>query len=221
VSDQEGDLALVSEPPPPGAGGSGPAAPPATPGPVARRRRRRRVLIEWLIVLAVALVLALGIRTFVVQAFYIPSGSMEPTLNIGDRILVQKLFFNYHDLHTGDIIVFHEPPNDACPPPETDLVKRVIGLPGQTIYSIGNTIYVNNKPLSEPWLPKGTVLGPKISQGSPQHPFKIPADSFYVLGDNRSISCDSRYWGVVPGKSIVGKVFLRWWHNNRPDLHFF
>src|SRR5215471_16548804 len=98
-------------------------------------RGRARTLAGWAIALLVALSLALSLRVFVFQTFSIPTSSMESTLDIGDRILVWKAFFNWHDVHQGDIVVFTHPPLDHCPGPDTDLVKRVIALPGQTIYS--------------------------------------------------------------------------------------
>jgi signal peptidase I len=189
--------------------------PPATAGPK-RKNSLRRTVLEWVGVALVAALLALGIRTFALQAFYVPSPSMVPTLEVGDRILVQKLFFSPADLHTGDIIVFHGPAADAiCGPAEDDLVKRVIGLPGETVSSVGETVYVNHKPLREPWLPKNEQLGKPITTQ------KVPPGEFFVMGDNRPVSCDSRYWGDVPASSIIGRVVLRWWHNGLPDLHFF
>jgi signal peptidase I len=184
--------------------------------------RRPRAIAGWAICLAAALLLALGLRAFVLQAFSIPSSSMEPTLGIGDRILVWKAFFNWHDLHQGDIIVFTRPPRDHCPgPADTDLVKRVIALPGQTIYSAGNNIYVNGQRLREPYLPAHDPLGPAIPGASKADPFRVPAGEFYVLGDNRQISCDSRFWGPIKGTSIVGQVVLLLWHDGHPDLQFF
>ena len=151
------------------------------------------------------------------QTFYIPSSSMVPTLGVYDRILVQKAFFNWHDVREGDIVVFSHPPLDDCPGPQNgDLVKRVIALPGQTIYSSGNNIYVNGHLLSEPYLPRYDPLGPPIPDATRQHPYRVPAGDFYVLGDNRAISCDSRYWGPITGSSIVGKAILVWWQNSHP-----
>ena len=90
------------------------------------------------------------LRTFVIQTFYIPSASMTPTLQVGDRIVVNKLSYHLHAVHRGDIIVFRRPPNEDCAgPPVPDLVKRVIGLPGDKLYSVGNTIYVNGRVLKE------------------------------------------------------------------------
>lgn len=171
--------------------------------------------------IVVAVVLALGLRTFAFQTFFVPTSSMVPTIGVHDRILVQKAFFNWHDVQEGDIVVFADPPADRCPGPRGDLVKRVIALPGQTIYSSGNDIYVNGRLLHEPYLPHPDPLGPPIPDASRQHPFRVPAGEFYMLGDNRSISCDSRYWGPVKGSGIVGKVVLLWWRNGHPSLHLF
>ncbi len=192
---------------------------PVTAGPASRRRR---ALAEGVAALVVAALLALGVRTFVIQSFWIPSTSMVPTLRAYDRILVLKAFFNWHDLHQGDIVVFSRPPRDQCGGPEDDdLVKRVIALPGQTIYSAGNTVYVNGRPLAEPYLPRHDPLGPPVPGASRQHPFRVPAGEFYMMGDNRQISCDSRYWGPIKGSSIVGRVVLLLWRDGHPDLHGF
>ena len=95
-------------------------------------------------------------------------------------------------------------------------MKRVIALPGQTIYSSGNNIYVDGHLLSEPYLPRSDPLGPPIPDATRPHPYRVPAGDFYVLGDNRAISCDSRYWGPITGSSIVGKAILVWWTNSHP-----
>lgn len=207
-----------------GPAGAGPAEPGrAASGPRRRRRRsrRRRGLIEAGVTIGVAVLLAGLVRAFVFQTFWIPSSSMVPTLGVYDRILVQKAFFTWHDVREGDIVVFTEPPADHCGGPQGDLVKRVIALPGQTIYSSGNTIYVDGKPLAEPYLPPGDPLGPPIPDASSQHPYRVPAGEFYVLGDNRAVSCDSRYWGPIEGSSIVGKVVLDWWHDSHPEFRWF
>jgi signal peptidase I len=187
-----------------------------------RRRRRRRALAETVILILVAVLLAGLVRTFVFRTFWIPTGSMVPTLGVYDRILVQKAFFTWHDLHEGDIVVFSHPPRDHCPGPSGgDLVKRVIALPGQRIYSSGNRIYIDGRKLAEPYLPHPDPLGPPIPEASRQHPYRVPPGEFYVLGDNRGDSCDSRYWGPIQGTSIVGKVVLVWWHDGRPDFRAF
>jgi signal peptidase I len=177
------------------------------------------VLAETGIIILVAVLLAGLIRAFAFQTFWIPSASMVPTLEVYDRVLVQKAFFSWHDVREGDIVVFTHPPLDDCPGPSNgDLVKRVIALPGQTIYSSGNHIYVDGRLLAEPYLPQQDPLGPPIPHSSKQHPYRVPAGDFYVLGDNRSISCDSRYWGPITGSSIVGKVILVWWQNSHPEF---
>jgi signal peptidase I len=193
---------------------------PADTGP--RRRGWKRSLTETAVVILVAVLLAGVLRTFAFEIFSIPSSSMVPTLGVNDRILVQKAFFNWHDVHEGEIVVFTHPPLDHCPGPQSgDLVKRVIALPGQTIYSSGNNIYVDGRLLPEPFLPKDDPLGPPIPDASAQHPFRVPAGEFYMMGDNRAISCDSRYWGPIKGSSMVGKVVLVLWHNGHPDFRSF
>lgn len=204
--------------------GSGPTD--DTPEAEAKAKPRkgwRRGLIEMGVIVVAAVLLAGLIRQFAYQTFWIPSASMVPTLSVNDRVLVQKAFFNWHDVREGDIVVFTHPPLDQCGgPTETgDLVKRVIALPGQTIYSAGNTIYINGRPLAEPYLPRYDPLGPPIPDATSQHPYRVPAGEFYMLGDNRSDSCDSRYWGPIKGSTMIGKVVLMLWHNGHPDIHGF
>jgi signal peptidase I len=178
------------------------------------------MLAKALIVILAAVLLAGLARAFAFQTFWIPTSSMVPTLGVYDRIVVQKAFFSWRDVREGEIVVFSHPPRDHCPgPPEGDLVKRVIALPGQTIYSSGNRVYINGRPLAEPYLPRDDPLGLPIA--GRQHPYRVPPGEFYMLGDNRAISCDSRYWGPVKGSSIIGKVVLVWWHDGRPDLRWF
>ena len=197
----------------------------AAGGPDAARKAppsRRRALAGWAICLALALLLASGIRTFVFQAFSIPSTSMLPTLDVGDRILVQKAFFNWHQVREGDIVVFTHPPRDHCGgPAETDLVKRVIALPGQTIYSAGGILYVDGRRLREPYLPPHDPLGPPIPGATRQDPFHVPRGEFYVMGDNRAISCDSRFWGPIKGSTIIGRVIMLLWQDSHPDFRIF
>ena len=201
--------------------GPGTAAPgPAGPGP-GRRRRRRRALLETAVTVLVAVLLAFLVRAFVFQTFWIPSSSMVPTLGVYDRVLVQKAFFTWRDVREGQIVVFSHPPLDHCGPQEGDLVKRVIALPGQTIYSSGNSIYVNGRLLAEPYLPSYDPLGPPIPDASRHDPYRVPPGEFYVMGDNRSDSCDSRFWGPIEGSSIIGKVVLDWWHGSHPVFHWF
>lgn len=192
--------------------------------PPRKRNRRRRVVMEWVIALAAAVVLATGLRAFVFEVFFVPTTSMVPTLGVYDRILVEKAFFSWHDVRQGEIVVFHPPAQEAADcggPRDADLVKRVIALPGQTIYSQGNNIYVDGRKLAEPYLPHPDPLGPPIPHATARAPFRVPAGEFYMMGDNRSISCDSRYWGPVKGSNIVGQVIMLIWHDGHPDLRIF
>ena len=184
----------------------------------ARRRRVAKAAVQWLLVAAVAVALAVVLRSVAFQAFSIPSASMFSTLQVGDRILVQKLFFNWHDLRSGEIVVFARPAADTMcvVSGENVLVKRVIGLPGQRIYSSGNEVFVNGRKLTEPYAVQ--PLGPVIA--TKREPFIVPAGDVYVLGDNRPNSCDSRYWGPIKGSSIIGKVDLVWWRDGRPEFHW-
>lgn len=185
-------------------------------GPRITKSKARR-LLEWGVVVAVALLISLGIRGFALQAFYVPSGSMIPTIQIGDHILVDKLFFSASSVRRGTIVVFRHPAADTnCGPPNQDLVKRVIATAGQTIWSRGNSIYIDNKLITENYLPPNTALG-----STPIRRQTIPPGDVFLLGDNRSISCDSRFWGPIPTSSIIGKVVLVFWRNGHPFLHFF
>ncbi len=170
-------------------------------------------------IVVVALTLAVLLRLFVVQTFFIPSGSMEPTLKIGDRILVNKLSYHLHSVHRGDIVVFKRPADEDCGgPPVADLVKRVVGLPGETISltkGAKSYVLINGKQLNESWLPSSvqgvTYPGPSGTTFNLEKPYVIPADDYFVMGDNRTESCDSRYWGPISKSLIVGKVELRIW----------
>ena len=175
----------------------------ALPAPWLRRRWGRWV-VEWALVLLVAVGVAVAVRAYVVQTFFIPSASMEPTLMVGDRILVDKLAYHLHAVHRGDIVVFAKPPNEQAAPDVKDLVKRVIGLPGERISSEGGQVDINGKPLKEPWLVRGTVT-------TGIEPQTIPPDEYFVMGDNRSDSQDSRFFGPISRSLIVGKVDVRIW----------
>jgi signal peptidase I len=181
---------------------------------------RRHVLVEWVVIVIVALVAALLIKTFAIQAFFIPSQSMEPTLMPGDRVLVNKLAYDFHPVHTGDIIVFRRPPNDTTPGID-DLIKRVIGLPGQTVFVSNCRVFINGKELAQPYLPKGwqepsSEYCTTWPGSSPlPDPYKVPNGYYFVMGDNRQDSYDSRYWGPLPASYIVGRAFVRMWPPSR------
>jgi len=169
-------------------------------------RSRRKSVIEWIIVLIAAVLASFAIRTYVLQTFLIPSGSMNPTFYNGDRILVNKLSVDFGTINVGDILVFKAPPNVAkiCNDDVADLVKRVIGLPGDVLTSKGNTIYRNGTRLDQKWSVFPTL-------GTPIKKITVPAGQYFMMGDNHANSCDSRMWGTLPRDDIIGKVFVRIW----------
>ena len=183
-----------------------------------------RWLKEAGVVVVVAVLVAVLLRAFVVQTFFIPSGSMEPTLQIGDRILVNKLSYHLHGVDRGNIVVFSRPPAENCGGPEVnDLVKRVIGLPGDVISLTNGYVYIDGKKLDESWLPPSeqgiTVAGPAGNSSNLARPYRVPTNDYFVMGDNRTDSCDSRYWGPISRSLIVGKVEVRVWPIS--SLHIF
>lgn len=193
----------------------------------------RRILIEWVGIIVFALLASLLVRTFVFQTYFIPSPSMEPTLMIGDRIVIDKLALDFGSIHTGDIVVFKAPRgvDIDCAGDFTDVVKRVIGLPGERLYSVGNTIYIDGHALDEAWTHVEPIGGPILrhpDQGdlitasdpaaTAAHPYVVPADHYFMMGDNHPDSCDSRFWGPVARSSIIGKAFIRIWPLNRFGL---
>jgi signal peptidase I len=182
------------------------------PERVERRRRHSstRNIVEWVAVIVGAVVVALLIKTFVVQAFRIPSESMVPTLEMGDRVLVNKLSYDAHDLNRGDVVVFVRPDNlPAAPDEPKDLIKRVIGLPGDEVVTRNGELYVNDRLLVEPYLPPGTpTFG--IDQG-----ITVPEGEVLVLGDNRENSSDGRVFGTIDEDSVVGRAFTIMWPPGR------
>jgi signal peptidase I len=184
--------------------------------PVRGRKERSSgwLVVEWVAVIAVALVLAIGVRTYVIQTFWIPSGSMEPTLNPYDRILVLKPAYRFTSPATGDVIVFRAPlaEHSMCDSPGvSDLVKRIIGTPGETIWSVGSSIYINGHVLDQDW-PHVQRIGQAIQRQT------IPPSDYFVMGDNHPNSCDSRVWGYVPRANIIGKVILIFWPISRLSI---
>ena len=168
-----------------------------------------RTSLEWVSVLGGALLAALMIKLFLFQAFLIPSPSMVTTLEIGNRVLVNKLSYRLHDLHRGDVVVFHRPPAAQSPGDTSDLIKRVIGLPGESIDCSGGHVTINGVVLEEPWLPRPL---PTDNCGGPHI---VGEHEFFAMGDNRPSSRDSRYFGMVDQDLIVGRAFLLIWPVDR------
>ncbi|MEW6182582.1 MAG: signal peptidase I [Bacillota bacterium] len=156
--------------------------------------------------LVIAIVLAVIIRTFMFQPFYIPSGSMIPTLYKGDRIIVSKLSYRFHPPQRGDVVVFHYPLD-----PKKTYVKRLIGLGGESVTLLGGKLFVNGKMISEPYLPPNVTF-------SDYGPVNIPKGSYFMLGDNRMNSEDSRVWGLLDQKYIIGKAQALYWPPGRATL---
>lgn len=151
-------------------------------------------------IIIIALVLSWILRTFVAQPSVIPSPSMLPTIQEQDRVLVDKLFFKWTGLHRDDIIVFLPPPEAHS---KKDFIKRIIGLPGETLEIKNGEVYINGNALKEPF----ELQPPDYTYG----PVTIPANSYFVLGDNRNNSGDSHMWGFLPKQNIIGRAFLRYW----------
>jgi len=197
-------------PPDPGTGGAGESA--ATDPSRKGKGPSTRGLVEWAVVIVGAVVLAVVVKTVLLQAFYIPSESMYPTLQKGDRVLVNKLSYRLHDVNRGDVVVFERPPNETATD-IPDLIKRVVGLPGEEVVIEGGSVYVDGQKLDEPYLPDGVTT---TADGAPntcarEEPCAVPDGTVWVMGDNRGDSKDSRYFGPVDEGSIVGRAFVIVW----------
>ena len=203
------------------------------------RRERRRPpskrgggILEFLVILLVSFALVFGfVRPFVVEAFYIPSESMVPTLRVGDRVLVNKFIYRFTEPERGDIVVFKSVEGGKLPPeenlieritglfrdeverpPREDLIKRVVGVPGDKISVRGGRLFVNGEPQREPYVNK------RYPDKSFSAPTIVPKGHVFVMGDNRTNSQDSRVFGPVPKRNIEGEAFLRFWPPDRIGL---
>ena len=171
----------------------------------ARRNVFLRSLLEFPLILLVSFALVFGfVRPFVMEAFWIPSGSMIPTLEIGDRVLVNKFIYRFTEPKRGDIIVFTSVDN-----PDEDLIKRVVGLPGDTIAVRRGRLFLNGERQKEPYTNK------KLPDRSFYAKTTVPKGHVFVMGDNRGNSADSRVFGPLPKKNIEGEAFLRFWPLDR------
>jgi signal peptidase I len=183
-----------------------------------------RVAIDWAVTIVGAVAIVLAIKAWVVNPYRIPSSSMEPSLHcaipgegcearFSDRVLANRLIYHFRDPKRGDIIVFNTPAKAAleCGAGGT-FVKRLIALPGETWSMRNGVVFIDNKPLNEPY-----ILQPRRGTDT-QPPRKVPRGMYVFLGDNRTHSCDSRQWGPVPRKDLIGKVFAVYWPPNRISI---
>jgi signal peptidase I len=182
---------------------------------VAGARRQQRIgrvrtMREWVVVIIGALAIALIARAFLVASFFIPSESMVPTLKVGERVLVNKAAYRAHDVRLGDVVVFSRPPGLAADENIKDLVKRVIGLPGDTVELRDDHVVVNGRLLDEPYLVPGTVTLAKTLGST----MVVAEDEVLVLGDNREGSKDSRFFGPIKINTIVGRAIVVYWPAN-------
>lgn len=173
----------------------------------------KREIKEWTHSIVVALILTLVIRTFIVQAFKIPSGSMRPTLMEGDKLFVNKYVYRFEMPKRGDIIVF-EYPSD----PKKDFIKRLVAFGGESVEIRDGKILVEGKELDDPASFGKFYYYNHDPFGGPNETVTVPPDSYYVLGDNSANSTDSRFWGFVPKKNVLGRAFFRWWPPRRMGL---
>jgi signal peptidase I len=187
--------------------------------------RSVRVVLDWLLTVAGAILIVFALKLWVVNPYRIPSSSMEPTLHcaqpalgcessFSDRVLANRFIYRFRDPQRGDIVVFETPPaaRMRCGAGGT-FVKRLIGLPGDRLElrTVGGLSYVfiNGKKLGEPYIGRN-----RRDAGGPES-FNVPQGQYFMMGDNRSSSCDSRVWGTVPRKNLIGKVFATYWPPTR------
>ena len=179
-----------------------------------------RTVVDWLVTLALAAGFVLAFEAQVAKPYRIPSSSMEPTLHCAqpqpgclasysDRVLANRFIYHFRDPHRGDIVVFNTPAKalEACGAGGT-FVKRIIGLPGDTVEERGGTVLINGERLDEPYVPAN-------ERDDRTDSWKVPEGSYFMMGDYRSQSCDSREWGSVPREDLIGPVFSVYWPPQR------
>jgi signal peptidase I len=192
-----------------------------------------RVGIDWFVTIVGAVAIVLAIKAWVVNPYRIPTPSMEPTLHcarapvepscrgrFSDRVLANRFIYSFRDPHRGEIVVFSAPAlaRTKCSSGEGNVfVKRIVGMPGDVVTERDGWIYINGKKLNEPYIRNDVRIAD--AHDSFAGPVTVPSRSYYMMGDNRSESCDSRTWGPVPRKSLIGKVFMTYWPPNRISLH--
>ena len=193
-----------------------------------RLPRRLRIAVDWIVTIVGAIAIVLAIKAWVVNPYRIPSSSMEPTLHcarpaagcesrFSDRVLANRFIYRFTDPARGDIVVFETPPRAQaeCGAGGT-FVKRIVGLPGETVQIRVRRgaafVFVDGEPLQEPYIEQDR------RDIGPNEQCKVPPGHYFMLGDNRSQSCDSRIWGSVPEENLIGKVFMTYWPPNRISL---
>jgi len=176
-----------------------------------KRSSSGRTILEYVVLAVVAIAVALLIQAYLVKPYRIPSPSMEDTLLIGDRVLVDRISWRFSEPARGDIVIFHSPV------PGPVLIKRVVGMPGDTLSLRDGAVYVNGKRLAEPYVrrvngrPEPTEPFPTGLPWALQQPYTVPADSYFMMGDNRTDSGDSRALGPIARDQFVGRGFARYW----------
>ena len=178
----------------------------------------RRTIIDYGLTAVIAIALAIVVQSFVVKPYLIPSTSMANTLVPGQRVLVDRMVYRYRSVHRGDIIVFRRPR-----PPYDVLIKRVVGLPGDLLCVHGGHLYINGVRANDSFVDKVNGVTEPTDPADPYastypdapwslaQPFRVPAGNYFVMGDNRTDSADSRYWGTVPRHAIIGRAFFTYW----------
>jgi len=172
----------------------------------------KNIIREYAESLLIAFILAMIIRAFIVQAYKIPTGSMIPTLRVGDRILVSKFIYKFREPKRGEIIVFKYPED-----PSKAFIKRLIGFEQEEVLIKNGRIFIDNNEVIDPKV-AGRYYYNRGDYGEQEKPYHIPANSFFALGDNSANSRDSRYWGPVPQKNLIGKAILIYWPISRIRL---
>ncbi|MEI2583979.1 signal peptidase I [Scytonema sp. PRP1] len=175
--------------------------------PKSKQFQSENIWFDTIKTISVSLIIALGIRSFVTEARYVPSGSMEPTIQPGDHLIIDKISYDFTSPQRGDIVVFNPTKTLQEDNFHDAFIKRVIGLPGDKVEVKNGQVYINGLPIKENYI----EAKPDYNWG----PVIVPANSYLVLGDNRNDSFDSHYWGFVPRNKIIGRAILFFWPLNR------